>query len=519
MRKLALILAMLLVAVVAGTVHVHTQDEDEQGYVESLVQRLLSAEGRPVTVQGISIGFTGNVSAERVAVRDEAGEWLVIEDFGLDWRPLSLFTDTLVINALTADRMTMLRRPEAAPPAEAPDEAANLIAAEIGTLSIGELEIAAPVAGTPARFTLSGSGSLSASPPEIRLDLAAERIDEVEGRLAADIVFEQETSNLDLSLVLAEGRGGLVQQLLALEGGPTVDLRVDGHGPVSDWSGDLQLALDGEELVSGTARLAGTDAGTMIEAQLAGEFTRLVPSEFHELVQGRAELAAAVMLEEAGALRIESAILRSDVVEISADGGLDFDSGEMLFSLTGQLGYAGPVEIAEAEILRLAFEARLQGTYDAPEWDMNASAESLIAAGVAGRNLTLEISGAGCRSPTSRPRRGSSRPANWSRATAACRRCSRVNSSPISPSTCRATAASCWRTRMSRRPPARSRPPATSRPKPATTSFPSMRRCARPKPALQRSTSCSRGRPGWSAAPPASSPRSCACTTWRSPPT
>jgi autotransporter translocation and assembly factor TamB len=47
------------------------------------------------TVQGIGIGFTGNVTAERVAVRDEAGEWLVIEDFGLDWRPLSLFTDTL----------------------------------------------------------------------------------------------------------------------------------------------------------------------------------------------------------------------------------------------------------------------------------------------------------------------------------------------------------------------------------------------------------------------------------------
>jgi translocation and assembly module TamB len=395
MRRLALILAILLVAVVAGTVHVHTQDEDEQGYVESLVQRLLSAEGRPVTVRGIGIGFTGNVTAERVAVRDEAGEWLVIEDFGLNWRPLSLFTDTLVINALTAERMTMLRRPEAAPPAEAPDEAANLIAAEIGRLSIGELEVAAAVAGTPARFTLSGSGSLSAAPPEIRLDLAAERIDEVEGRFAADIVFEQETSNLDLSLVLTEGRGGLVQQLLALEGGPTVDLRVDGHGPVSDWSGDLQLALDGEELVTGTARLTGSDAGTMIEAQLAGEFTRLVPSEFHDLVQGRADLAAAVMLEDAGALSIESAILRSDVVEISADGGLDFETGEMLFSLTGQLGYAGPVEIAEAEILRLAFEARLQGTYDAPEWNMNASAESLRAAGVAGRNLTLEISGAG----------------------------------------------------------------------------------------------------------------------------
>jgi translocation and assembly module TamB len=397
MRRFALILTLMfvtVVAVVAGTVHVHTQSEDEQGYVESLVQRLLSAEGRPVTVQGIGIGLTGNVTAERVAVRDEAGEWLVIENFGLDWSPLSLFTDTLRINALTAERMTMLRRPEAAPPAEAPDEAANLIAAQIGRLSIEELDIAAPVAGRPARFTLSGSGSLSAVPPEIRLDLEARRIDEVEGRLVAEIVFEQETSNLDLQLVLTEGRGGLVQQLLALRGGPTVDLRVVGHGPVSDWAGDLRLALDDEPLVSGTARITGSDAGTMIEAQLDGEFTRLVPSEFDELVQGRAELAATVMLDEAG-VRIDSAVLRSEVVEISADGLLDFETEEVLFSLSGQLGYAGPVMIADTEILRLAFEARLQGPYDAPEWNMNATAESLGAAGVAGRDLTLEISGSG----------------------------------------------------------------------------------------------------------------------------
>jgi translocation and assembly module TamB len=348
-----------------------------------------------VEVRGIGIGLTGNVTAERVAVRDAAGEWLVIEDFGLDWSPLSIFTDTLRVNALTAERVTMLRRPEAAPATEAPAEAANLIAAEIGMLSIEELELAPPVAGRGARFTLSGSGSLSQAPPAIRLELSAERVDDVEGRLAANILFEQDTSNLDLELVLSEGRGGLVQQLLALEDDPVVDLRVDGQGPVSDWSGELELALDAEQVVSGSARLTGTDTGTMIEAELAGEFARLAPAEFDDLLQGRAELAAAVMLEDAGLLRIDSAVLRSATTEITADGVLDFEAEEVLFSLTGQLGYAGPVEIAGTEILRLAFETRLQGSYAAPEWDMNATAEELNAAGVAGRNLTLEISGTG----------------------------------------------------------------------------------------------------------------------------
>ena len=58
MRRFALILVMLLVAVVAGTVHVHTQDEDEQGYVESLVPRLLSAlpSRRRVRCRSMTVG-------------------------------------------------------------------------------------------------------------------------------------------------------------------------------------------------------------------------------------------------------------------------------------------------------------------------------------------------------------------------------------------------------------------------------------------------------------------------------
>ena len=395
MHRLAILLALLLVAVIGGTVHVQTQTEDEQGYVETLVQRLLSAGGRPVAVQGINIGLTGNVTANRVAVSDTEGEWLVIEEFSLDWRPLSLFTDTLRVNALTAERMTMLRRPLSAPATEAPAEAQNLIAAEIGRLSVTELDIAAPVGGTAARFTLSGSGSLSQAPPAVRLDLAAERIDAVKGRLSAKIAFEQESGNLDLDLELTEGKGGLVQQLLQLASDPVVDLSVVGHGPVSDWSGDLALALDAASVVSGTARLTGSDAGTTIEAHLAGEFARLAPAELAELLQGQAEMGAAVILDNEGNLRIESAVMRSAAMEVSANGGLDFEAGEILLALTGQVAYAGPLDIAGAEILRLAFEARAQGPHDAPEWNMNASAEAVTLAGIAGRDLTLEISGSG----------------------------------------------------------------------------------------------------------------------------
>jgi translocation and assembly module TamB len=409
MRRLVVILSLLLVAVLAGTAHVHTQSsqDDERSYVESLIQRLLSAEGRPVDVQGVSIGLTGNVTAQRVAVRDAVGEWMVLENFHLDWRPLSIFTSTLRINALTAERVRVLRRPEAAPPAEAPAEAANLIAAEISTLTIEDLDLSRPVTSAPARLRVSGSGSISQAPPAISLDVSATRIDDVDGSLVANILFEHETNELTLDLTLTEGHGGLVQGLLALENDPMVDLRVVGRGPLADWSGDLNLALNAVPVVTGSARLTGSDVGLMVEAQLAGDFARLAPADFAQLLAGEAELAAAVMLEDTGRLSIESAIMRSEVMDVTADGVLDFEAADLLLSLSGQLGYAAPVQIGAAEILRLTFEAGLQGEFEAPEWNMNATAESLVAAGVSGRDLTLEISGAGL--PLATDRRAAAR--------------------------------------------------------------------------------------------------------------
>lgn len=407
MRKLAVLLALLLVVIVAGTAVVRTQDSGPRArtYVESLVQRLLSAEGRPVEVEDVSIGLTGNVTVRRVAVRDERGEWLVIDDFALDWRPLSLFTSTLRVTALSARRLTVIRRPEAAPPAEAPKEAGGLTAAEIGRLAIEELRIEAPVAGVPATLTVTGSAAISQSPPAVSLELAARRTDEVDGRLVASIVYDRDSGELDLDLLLTEDSGGLVQRLLALADDPVVDLRLVGRGPVEAWTGDLRLSLNGRPVITGNARIAAVESGTMVEASLAGSFAELMPEALDAAFAGRSELAAAVILEEAGTLRIDSAILRSDAFEVTADGLFDPAAGDLVLSMTGQVGYAGPVAVADLEVLRLAFEARLQGQTSEPEWAFNATAESLAAAGLAAREATIEASGTGL--PLSAGRRAS----------------------------------------------------------------------------------------------------------------
>jgi autotransporter translocation and assembly factor TamB len=65
-----LLFALLLIG---GAGAIRAQNTDPQGYVEGLVSDLISSPGQKVDVFGISIGLTGNVTAERATVSDVDG--------------------------------------------------------------------------------------------------------------------------------------------------------------------------------------------------------------------------------------------------------------------------------------------------------------------------------------------------------------------------------------------------------------------------------------------------------------
>ncbi|HSM40495.1 MAG TPA: hypothetical protein VK862_07065, partial [Afifellaceae bacterium] len=119
MRISRLILMALLLLAGAGAIR--AQNTDPQGYVEGLVSDLVSSPGQKVDVFGISIGLTGNVTAERATVSDVEGVWMEVKDLSLDWQPLSLLRDTLIINTLDVGSVEFLRAAKQ-PPTESQTE-------------------------------------------------------------------------------------------------------------------------------------------------------------------------------------------------------------------------------------------------------------------------------------------------------------------------------------------------------------------------------------------------------------
>ncbi len=149
------------------------------------------ADGREVA-RGLVIdldGLSGNVLAaprlDRLVVSDDDGEFLIVEDISLAWDGLALLFGRVDIRALEAARVDVQRRPGLRASASA---GSSLPAIRIGRLNIGTLELAEPVLGTAANFSVSGEARLRG---DGTLTLDARRTDVEGDRLFADISWQE----------------------------------------------------------------------------------------------------------------------------------------------------------------------------------------------------------------------------------------------------------------------------------------------------------------------------------------
>src|SRR5690606_33233881 len=99
-------------------------------------------------------------------------------------------------------------------------------------------------------FQLTATGNAKASSSDMAANIAINRKDVPQAGITADFTYSPEKNVLQLKANLSEPQGGILANLLALPGTPAVSLDLDGQGPLSDWSGQLQGAVDGNRILS-----------------------------------------------------------------------------------------------------------------------------------------------------------------------------------------------------------------------------------------------------------------------------
>ncbi len=253
----ALLLPVLLLAIVLAALLLAANTGTGQRLI---AWGLVEMSGGQVVLSGLSGTLPGAPRIARLELRDGDGTWLVVEDAALDIAPWQLLRLKVLIEAVTARSVVLLRLPRRDQQAAAPIQLPMHILLE--RLFIEALAIDQVLPGAP-RLTIDGSGVV-ASPEEVQATLlmtASGRTDRYRLEVAVSDGYAR------LNLALQEAPGGLFAALAA-SAGMQVPADLDGwrldaraEGPRSTLAlnaaleaGPLQAAAEGVfDLESGSA--------------------------------------------------------------------------------------------------------------------------------------------------------------------------------------------------------------------------------------------------------------------------
>ncbi|GAB4576537.1 MAG: hypothetical protein Tsb0019_00390 [Roseibium sp.] len=408
--KLSLRILGFLIALAVGLpvlVIAALQVPSGSSLVSGVASSLASSGDRTVRIEGLHVGFGLDASVNRVEVADGQGTWLVAEDIALAWRPRRLLSGTIDISSLTAARIDLERTPA---PAASTDEAA----AEEETggdslslpfdvvlerLSLGEINLGEPLLGAPVSLAATGSGSLALDPALITADLDLNRIDGIEAGLSAKGEFQPAAEKLLFDVNVSEPRGGLAARLLDVPELPALDLTLKGDGPLTNWTANLDLALDGRTTVTGSARIEEAGAQRRLSFDLDGDLAPLAPPAAQAFLLGTTKAAGSALFSDEFTPLAADVTLTTETVSLDAKADLEDDNANVSAEMSVSAG-TGAMIALDIDDRRIAFgplDARItvSGKRDAADWNVEAGLASFRTTELLTDAIRLTASGRG----------------------------------------------------------------------------------------------------------------------------
>ncbi|MCX8996935.1 translocation/assembly module TamB [Rhizobiaceae bacterium BDR2-2] len=347
--------------------------------VAGLVSSLASNEERSVTISPPSGLLTGRLRIETITVGDRDGTYAEIRDLAVDWSPLSLVRGAFRASLVSAESISLSRRPL---PSETTSESTGFslpLAIEIERVSVPDIAIAEAVLGQPFALALTGAVDANNESAGLTLDIASRT--QQDARASANIVYAPAENRLTLEASVAEPEGGMLARLANLPGTPSVALDLTGEGPLSDWSGRLTGTVAGEQVLALEGRHRLTDEGNAVTVSGGGTPSELLPPVFRPLFAGETRIDIAALLKSDGGLRIDTGHIENESFGLNAAGTYDPAGGAndlqaALTGVNGPIDFRWPLENGEVRALIRDFGFSLSGPSDAARLSVTANVDS-----------------------------------------------------------------------------------------------------------------------------------------------
>jgi translocation and assembly module TamB len=365
------------------------------------VAKLISTPDRTITITEPSGLLTGKLRAGTVTLSDTKGIFAQIHGLAVDWSPTSLLAGTFHAERIAAEKVELVRPPVAtATPAVEKTQATPSgfslpVKIDVTTLSLPDIRLGREIAGQD--FALAAGGSVRADNDSVDLIVNANRQDVTDSKFSADVAFAPTENRLNLKAQLAEPKDGMLAGILHLPGSPALNIDLDGQGPLSDWSGKLQAALDGQPTATFEGHHSLTPDGLHhLQVKGGGKVDSLVPPAFRPLFAGQTTVDFAATFDGKGKVDIQTGNLATGSVVLAASGTVDPAGNNSLnanlLGTSGPVDFRWPLENGEARALISRIDLAMTGA--AQSVKINAAAQIETATVPQGRfdkiNLTAK---------------------------------------------------------------------------------------------------------------------------------
>lgn len=374
-----------------GAILVGLQTEAGERFLADTIEQVASQPGRmELSIGKLEGPLPHQLQLEDLRIRDNEGTWLALDHAELRWQPLKLFERRLQVDLLELGRLEFDRLPPPGPaaPSEetaAPPEEFKLdipelpLSIRLEQLAVEEIQLGQAVLGTSAVLTVQGDANAERG-GSLQSSLRVERIDGTRGVVQADLLYTPETRNLSAQIEAQEPQGGLIARALQIEGYPAVNLKLDGEGPIEEWS--AHLTADAGEDTELDARVAVAGLSPLrIELDSTARIGALLPDNLQPVAAPEVTLSLGLLRRQDGTLALRNGILETSAAKLTFNGTLQEDgqtvSAQALLESRDPDVFApftAPARFEQAKA-----RVTLRGTIGTPEVTLDAEVSNLSA--------------------------------------------------------------------------------------------------------------------------------------------
>ena len=243
LNELMVLLAALALLLAAGLVLLDTAPGHR--FIVDRIGQIETASGLRFKIGRIEGSIFGASRLKAVAVADSQGVFATSPEIELDWSPAAYLFNSLSIERVAAEKLTLLRLPKLKPTGRKgpilPD-----FDIYIGELEIARLELHPAVTGVARAGRLTGSARIDDG--RAMIDLIA-LMDRGGDRIIASLDAEPDGDRFDIDVRATSPANGLLPALVGSK--RAMGLVIEGDGSWSRWRGKAALDLSGRP----TARL------------------------------------------------------------------------------------------------------------------------------------------------------------------------------------------------------------------------------------------------------------------------